>query len=251
MKIVLFDYGGTLVAVSRPWAEVKPLAVLSSFKAMERAGLALPFKEYRGLSESVFQKNKAIEATEKRDIPDVVSYREIVDDLFPSKARAWRREVAASATEAFWSVAKKNFVPRDGTVQMLRRLKELGLRMAVVSNHHHPPALRRHLEELHISSYFSRVYASASVGMRKPDVRFFGKCLRDMRTHPDQAIFVGDSLEYDIEGAKKAGLRTILVTGGWLAEPRDQIGTSDVVSDFVVSDLLEVPRIVSSMMHPV
>ena len=248
LKTVFFDYGGTLVAVSRPWAEVKPKAVLSGFKVMERAGLKLPFEAYREVSDAVFQKNKALEAAERRDIPDLVSYREIVDMLFPSETTAWRQEVAARATEAFWLVAKKNFVPRNGTAQMLRTLRTLGLRTAVVSNHHHPPALRGHLKEIGISSYFSKIYVSASIGMRKPDLRFFRTCLRGMKTRPNQAIFVGDSREYDIEGADKAGIRTILVTGGWLTESQSQIGRSDVAPDFVVSDLQEIPKIILSLM---
>lgn len=249
VKTVFFDYGGTLVAVSKPWAEVKPKAVMSGFRAMQRAGLKLSFDEYRDMSDSVFQRNKELETAEKRDIPDLVTYREIVDTLFPSKAAAWRRKVAAQATEAFWSVARKNFLPRDGATQMLLKLRALGLRTAVVSNHHHPPALRGHLKELGISSYFSKIYASSSVGMRKPDLRFFRICLREMKTRPDQAVFVGDSPQYDIEGADRAGIRTILVTGGWLTESQSQIGTSDVAPDFVVSDLQEIPKIVSSLMR--
>ncbi|HYB76344.1 MAG TPA: HAD-IA family hydrolase [Nitrososphaerales archaeon] len=147
------------------------------------------------------------------DIPDIGTYQEIVDDLFPLKSRAWRQKTAANAADALWTVARRNFVLKNSTRPMLRKLKAMGLRMAIVSNHHHPPALAEHLSALRVAQYFSKVYASADVGLRKPDPQFFEMCLGQMRIRPEQAIFVGDSLEYDIEGVKEAGIRTVLITG--------------------------------------
>lgn len=34
-----------------------------------------------------------------------------------------------------------------------------------------------------------------------------------MKLDPDEAIYVGDDLKYDIEGARAAGMRTVLVSG--------------------------------------
>jgi epoxide hydrolase-like predicted phosphatase len=242
VRAVLFDYGGTLTEVKRPWKEVKPVAVFSAFKTMKRNGLRLPFEQYRELNDSIFQKNSALELEVNRDVPDPVTYQEIVDSLFPSRTKAWRRKVAAQAADAFWGVAKRNFVLRKSTRPTLKKLKAMKLRLAVISNHHYPKALTEHLAELRIASYFSKVYASAKAGLRKPDPRFFEMCLASIKVHPREAIYIGDSLEYDVEGANRAGMYTILVSGRLSSSRKDETGVSP---DFVVHDLLEVPQIVT------
>ena len=66
VEAVLFDYGGTLIENNKPWAEVKPAAVLSAYRTMKRVGLKLPFEQYKELNDSVFQKTEALELAENR-----------------------------------------------------------------------------------------------------------------------------------------------------------------------------------------
>ena len=244
LKAVIFDYGGTLVQIRRPWDEVKPKAVLSVYRTLKRAGLKLPFEEYGEVNDRVFQKFGEMGDRQDRDIPDVVAYQEIVDGLFPERSGAWRTRTALEAADAFWAVATGNFAVRRETRPALRALKAMKLRMAVLSNHHHPPALVGHLSELRIRQYFLKVLVSADAGVRKPNREIFEMCLGQLRVGPKQAVFVGDSVKYDVEGARNAGIRTILVAGG---PPYDNQGEGRVEPDFVVRDLLEVPVVVSSV----
>jgi putative hydrolase of the HAD superfamily len=243
VKAVLFDYGGTLVKEKKPWKQMMPTAIYSAYRVLKRAGLALAFEEYTEVNDSVFQKYALLELEENEDIPDIVAYQEIVDTLFRSEAKTWRKRVAAKAEDAFWATATKNFVLKSGTRLALRKLKAMKLSMAVLSNHHYPKAEIEHLNKLGIASYFSRIMISAQVGLRKPDPRFFVMCLASMNVRPQQAMFIGDSLTYDVEGAKRAGMYSVLVAGDAAAR-QDK---SSVVPDFVVHDLLEVPCIVSSL----
>jgi putative hydrolase of the HAD superfamily len=246
VKAVIFDYGGTLVQMKKPWEEVKPKVVLAAYTALKQAGLKLPFEQYQRFNDLVFQRCKELEDKENRDIPDLVAYQEIVDTLFPSCTKAWRRRAAARANSAAWASPTMCLRLRRGTKPALRKLRTLKLKMTVLSNHHNPQALIEHLNELGIASYFSEVVVSASTGLRKPDPRFFEMCLRRTRVHPDQAVLVGDSLEYDIKGAKEAGIRTILLC---VELPYDRLSPRRINPDFVTHDLLEVPRIVSSIIR--
>lgn len=244
VKAVIFDYGGTLVRMKKPWDQVRPKVVTAAYRTLKQAGLKMAFEQYSTLNDAVFQRIGELEDKEERDIPDLVTYQEIVDALFPSRSKMWRRRAAARANDAAWASPTMCLALRRGTRPTLRRLRALGLRMAVLSNHHNPRALLEHLKELGIDSYFSKVVVSADSGLRKPDPQFFETCLEQMRVRPAEAVLVGDSIEYDIDGAKKAGIRTILVT----EEPQaGQKRPGTVSPDFVINDILEVPRIVSSI----
>jgi putative hydrolase of the HAD superfamily len=243
VKAVIFDYGGTLVGERKPWKQIMPTAVYSAYRVLKQAGLALTFEEYKEVNDSVFQKYALLELEENEDIPDVVTYQEIVNTLFQSGAKTWRRRIATKADEAFWTTATKNFVLKRSARPVLRKLKAMKLNMAILSNHHYPRAEIEHLNRLRIASYFSRIMISAQEGLRKPDPRFFAMCLASMNVRPRQAVFVGDSLTYDVEGAKRAGMYSVLVASDAAAREDE----SSVVPDFVVHDLLEVPQVVSSL----
>jgi HAD superfamily hydrolase (TIGR01509 family) len=246
VKAVIFDYGGTLVQMKKPWDQVKPKVVSAAYRVLRQAGLKLTFEQYRPINDTVFQRISELEDKENRDIPDLIAYQEIVGRLFPLRSKMWRREVAARANDASWASPTMCLGLRRGVKPTLKKLRALGLKMAVLSNHHNPHALLEHLNELGIDSYFSKVVISAETGLRKPDPRFFEICFKRMRVRPGEAVLVGDSLKYDIEGAKKAGLRTILVT----EEPLpDRKGPSMASPDFVISDILEVPGIISSIIR--
>jgi HAD superfamily hydrolase (TIGR01509 family) len=240
IKAILFDYGGTLVQPRRPWEEVKPTAIAASHAVLRRRGLKESYDQYVPFDTSTFDKYTELEKQTESDIPDIVPYREIVGTLFPNTSRAWCQRVASEANNAFWKVAVANYGLQRGARKCLAELKSMKLRLAVVSNHHHPEALISHLTRLGIRPYFSRVIASSRVGFRKPDQRIFAMCLSTLRVRPVEAVFVGDSVPIDIVGAKRAGMATILIGN-------DDRSPGEGKPDFEVVDLSEVPRIVSAL----
>jgi putative hydrolase of the HAD superfamily len=193
---------------------------------------------------STHQKYLELEAKQNEDISDLIRYREVVDTLFQNQTEEWRAKMARNVNDVFWRAAVKNFAIRKSTRPCLAKLKAMNLQIAIVSNHHNPDALLQHLDRLRISPYFSCVFISASLGCRKPDSRIFNECLSQLGIGKQQAVFVGDSLEYDVEGAKRAGIRVILLADEILQNQRTDSGISP---DFIINDLMEVPKIVSSL----
>jgi len=241
IKAVLFDYGGTLVEPLKPWDdEVKPTAVAAPYSLLRRHGLKVPYSEYLAINNSTFDKYSELEKKTESDIPDITKYREMVDTLFPNRNKAWRERVASEANNAFWDVATANYILQKGARRCLTELKSMKLRLAVVSNHHNGDALNNHLTHLGIRSFFSFITVSSGVGFRKPDKRIFAICLSALRASSSEAVFVGDSIPYDIEGAKRAGMTTVLIG-------KDGQRNQAVRADFEVVNLTGIPRIVSSL----
>ena len=211
IRAVLFDYGGTLVRSRRPWSEVKIEAMNSEYNVLREYGLDISFDEYLKVDDSIFEKYAELEAKTNRDYPDTIKCGELVDSLFPEKPSGWRSDVAARANKAFWDVTTRNLVLRDEAFDSLTALKSMGVGLGVVSNHHNAKALVDHLAEAGILRYFSHVVASSEMEFRKPDPRIFESSLSLLGVRKEMAVFVGDSIEYDIEGARSTGMRSILI----------------------------------------
>ncbi len=64
---------------------------------------------------------------------------------------------------------------------------------------------------LPISSYFDRMFLSYEMKEYKPDTAIFRKALEQDGLKPEETLFVDDSMS-NIEGAAKAGLKTLFVT---------------------------------------
>jgi putative hydrolase of the HAD superfamily len=96
----------------------------------------------------------------------------------------------------------------------LRQLQG-GCRLALVSNGA-PDMQRLKLQESGLEGYFEAVVVSGDIGIGKPDARIFLHALALLEASPEGSVAVGDSIERDIRGAQRAGIRAIWLnrTGG-------------------------------------
>ncbi|MCK5114919.1 MAG: HAD-IA family hydrolase, partial [Phycisphaerae bacterium] len=94
--------------------------------------------------------------------------------------------------------------------EQLEKLREMGLKLAIISNTFSPPSvLDRHLDKLDLLKFFDfRQYSSVTV-FRKPDRRIFDLTLKQLGTTAAEAVMVGDKIRPDIKGALRAGLRPV------------------------------------------
>jgi putative hydrolase of the HAD superfamily len=106
-------------------------------------------------------------------------------------------------------LAAIRFEPYPDAAPALHELRELGLRIVVASNW--DVSLAEVLERTGLAPALDGVVTSAAAGARKPDARLFEAALRVARCDPGEAVHVGDSVANDVEGARAAGLRAVLV----------------------------------------
>ena len=115
-------------------------------------------------------------------------------------------------------------------------------KLALISNFDHPPHVHQLLDELALRPFFDAVVVSGDVGVKKPDPAIFAPALEQTGLATDEALFVGDSPEDDIAGAKAAGLRPILIQRQRDADSSPPEWTEDEVR--VVAGLREVVGLV-------
>jgi putative hydrolase of the HAD superfamily len=97
----------------------------------------------------------------------------------------------------------------DGVVGALQRLRERGLRLALVSNSE--GTVEALIERLQLSAYFDAVVDSWHVGVTKPDPAIFLHALERLGVAPAEAVMVGDSMKADVGGAVAAGIPAVLI----------------------------------------
>lgn len=129
----------------------------------------------------------------------------------------------------------KDYVPT--VLSQLRYKYKLGL----ISNFAYPPGLTRTLERFDLAKFFNVIMISGDVGWRKPSSRIFQKALESLGVAASETVFVGDSLLHDIKGAKKVGIRTVLVRKSLTGEMETEN------PDVIVSELDELPLVLKSL----
>lgn len=143
---------------------------------------------------------------EASDPPSLADLRRRCADVLADTAGVARE----GALEAL--MASIRFEPFDDAAPALRRLREDGLRLVVVSNW--DCSLPDVLAEVGLRDAVDGVVSSASVGFSKPDPGIFAVALRAAACAPAEALHVGDSLEADVEGARAAGLAAVHLDRG-------------------------------------
>ena len=123
------------------------------------------------------------------------------------------------------------FAPFADVEPALRELRSRGVRLVVASNW--DCSLPDWLDEAGVLDLLDGTVSSAVVGRAKPDPAVFLEALRVAGADPAEAIHVGDSLENDVGGARRAGLRAVLID-------RDGRGPDGVES---VRSLEELPSL--------
>ncbi len=128
----------------------------------------------------------------------------------------------------------------DGIPQLLRDLREAGVRLAVATSKAEPTA-RRILDHFGLTGHFD-VIAGASVdGLRSSKAEVLAHALDQLSPLPDRMVMVGDRA-HDVEGAAEHGIDTVVVGWGYGAsdftDPQAAAGAAAHVS--TVSALREV-----------
>ncbi len=153
----------------------------------------------------------------------------------PARERAWWRAVARSAFLAADSAQRfadfdacfdelwRIFASPDawslapGAAEALAALRASGRRTAVVSNFDR--RLPRILDGLGLAPALDACVLPADAGAAKPDPRIFQAALARLRVRPQEAAFVGDDRERDLDAAEALGIRPVDVAS--LATLRD------------------------------
>jgi FMN phosphatase YigB (HAD superfamily) len=197
-KGVLFDWRGTLF---HDFDNVEWLQV-----AARSIGRSLPTVELERLSRAIDEaaKKPHIAASLLRHDADAVLHRQVELAMFREAGLDEELAVAVYETDGTLEVS----LPYPDTVPVLRRLKELGVRIAILSDINFE--LRPFFELHGIDDCVDGYALSYEYGWVKPDIEAFEMGLELLGLPASEVLMVGDNPRRDIGGVA-LGITTLIL----------------------------------------
>ena len=118
--------------------------------------------------------------------------------------------LVARMADRYTTTREEAVRPFPGAVDTLRRLKEAGIRLGMITNGG-SGSQRGKIERFRLDRFFEHIQVEGELGIGKPDVRAFRHALDALGVAPADAWMVGDDLEFDIRGAQQAGIYAVWV----------------------------------------
>jgi HAD superfamily hydrolase (TIGR01509 family) len=195
----------------------------------------------------------ALDAIRSREDPAVFTarYRALVleeatpADDYGELLRTLLGQLSDEQVDAFIDAEHETWLPAHqvlGSAQaLLDALRSRGIKTGVVANSWPEPArlLRRDAETFGLADLLDVQVYSSEVGARKPAPEIFLHALTELGVDPLDAMFVGDRLETDVQGAARVGMTTVQAL--WF-EADDSPGIEPDFMAFTPMDVLNAVR---------
>jgi HAD superfamily hydrolase (TIGR01549 family) len=111
--------------------------------------------------------------------------------------------------DAFFSHEESRWNADPAAIPVLRELAGEALRLGMFSNATDDRFIQRQVDRMGFRPWLEPALSSAGTGVRKPDPAALRLFLAAWDLPPEAVAMVGDTLEADILGAQRAGMRTI------------------------------------------
>tara|TARA_B100000427_G_C15479496_1_gene582272 strand:+ start:570 stop:1280 length:711 start_codon:yes stop_codon:yes gene_type:complete len=205
IKAVLFDLYGTL-------AGFEPSRFLIQSQVVKKYNL---FLTQQGVSKGYFLADKFM--AEQNAVKPVRSMNQIEKENF--FARYEQLVLSGDALDVNLDLCKKIFkelqqvsysmVLYPDVIDSLIKLKSLNFKLGLISNMDKLGS--ELLNEFKLSEYMDICVTSKEANVEKPDPQIFNLALSKLNIKPEEAIYVGDQILSDVEGASNAGMTPVLL----------------------------------------
>lgn len=142
-------------------------------------------------------------------------------------------EIVAGTTNAFCE-GFMEYVRIDNQAKSALAKLHKRYKLGIVSNFAIPECVDKLLERHGLNRLFDAVVVSGAVNKRKPSPEIFEKALKKLGVSAESAVFVGDTVDADIEGAKSAGMKAVFI------ERRPQKEVENACPDLTIKALGEL-----------
>lgn len=234
IKAVIFDFIGTLVDVKGYSLETSKMKL---YRAIVDAGFKVSLEDFLEAYSQAHEKYRVIRYQKLVEVTNAVWISEALNSLgFETSPDDTRIKTAVNIFfEDYLSSFRLRRCVRQ-TLEMLAGNYKLGL----VSNFTYAPVIYAGLRRVGISNFFDVILVSDAVGWRKPHVRIFEEALKRLGVRAEEALFVGDSPEEDIKGAKQLGMKTVLVASQFF--PLKKLLESEQKADVIAKNMCEAKK---------
>ena len=167
------------------------------------------------------------------------------DEPYEALLRELLGEVTDEEVDTFVDVEHEAWAPAfqmlGAARALLEALRSRGLKTGVIVNSWPDPGrvVRRDIDAAGLTELLDAIVISSEVGLRKPDPAIFRLALDELAVDPADAMFVGDRLDTDVQGAANLGMTTVQAL--WFSAD-DTPGIEPDFMAFTPMDVLNVLR---------
>jgi putative hydrolase of the HAD superfamily len=205
IRHILFDLGGTLMCARGDWKPILQCADQALADTLRSYNIELDTKVFRARLQQYYeQRDKDFAETTYHFV-----LRELLRELGYIEAA---ESVLRSSLDAMYSITQTNWGLEEDSQATLQKLKSQDYHLGIYSNAGDDKDVQELIGNFGIRPYFDFVLTSAACYYRKPHPRAFEIAIAQWNITPEEAVMIGDSLQADIEGAKKLGMQTIWIT---------------------------------------
>jgi len=196
LKAVIFDLDNTLI----DFMKMKRLSCEAAISAMIDAGLQM-------------EKEKAMQLLFKLYDKEGLEDPKIFQKFLVKHQKKIDMKILASGIVAYRKVRAGFLEPYPHVVRTLMKLKEKGIKLAIVTD---APAMKAwiRLTSMKVADYFDVVIAFEDTLQLKPHSFPFQAALRKLNLKPSECLMVGDRPDRDVKGAKQLGMVTCFAKYG-------------------------------------
>lgn len=126
------------------------------------------------------------------------------------------------------------------TIETLQRLKDLNLKIGIVSNGL-AEYTRNFIREHKMLEYFDTIVISEEVNIEKPDINIFRMALDSLGCTSKESVMIGNKLYEDILGAKNTEIKAI-----WINR-RNIKNDCRIIPDYTIDNLLKIFEILNCL----
>ena len=117
-------------------------------------------------------------------------------------------EILAEITTYYREAYQQSWRAAEGAVELLRRLRELGLKIGIISNNLVEEQIKK-LRVCGLTDLIDSLTISEEAGVSKPNPKIFHIALERLGCQIDEVVMIGDAWENDIVPARDLGIRAI------------------------------------------
>jgi putative hydrolase of the HAD superfamily len=207
VKAVLFDMFDTLMLIERNHEFYSP-SLMRMYRYLEENGVYVPFERFNAVYISV-RDDLYAEADVNLEEPH---FNVRISKTL--KSLGYNYDVSSplvvAATNEFCEEFMKYVRMDEDAERLLKRLHEK-YKLGIISNFALPECVFKLLKANGIEGVFDVVVVSGAVNKRKPSPEIFKRTLSALGFSVAETVFVGDTIDADIEGAKAVGMKAIYI----------------------------------------
>jgi HAD superfamily hydrolase (TIGR01549 family) len=233
IKAVLFDMFDTIMLIEKDH-EFYPPSIRRMYRYLNQRGINVSFEQFE--STYISERNKIFAKADLNFDEPHFNVRIVATLRCLGYNCDISSPIVSEATNEFCEEFMK-YVRIDADTEETLRALHKKFRLGVISNFAIPECVIKLLKTSGINELFDVIVVSGAVNKRKPSEEIFKSTLKLMTLCPEEAIFVGDTIDADIEGAKAVGMKAIYI------ERRVQKASEKFSPDQTIKRLCELPSV--------